>query len=96
VPSQKCLSVFCIWNMLTRATIHPLFLSFVIYCPSYTTQWCKDCVMQQLTKLHVSTLWGHLQAYKIWYRTRYFCVATYGIPWFTVCYLQNLLYKNVN
>ena len=34
--------------------------------------------MQQLTKLHVSTPWGHLQAYKIWYRTRYFYVATVG------------------
>jgi len=40
--------------------------------------------MQLLTKLHVSTTWGHLQAYKIWYRTRYFYVAAYGIPWFTV------------
>jgi len=27
--------------------------------------------MQQLKKLHVSTPWGHLQAYKIWYHTRY-------------------------
>jgi len=25
--------------------------------------------MQQLTKLHVSTPWGHLQVYKIWYHT---------------------------
>jgi hypothetical protein len=25
--------------------------------------------MQQLTKVHVSTPWGHLQAYKIWYHT---------------------------
>jgi len=45
------------------------FLAMVIYCPSYTTQWCT--VMQQLTKLHVSTPWGHLQDYKIWYHTRY-------------------------
>jgi len=29
--------------------------------------------MQQLTKLHVSTHWGHLQAYEIWYHTRYIC-----------------------
>jgi len=29
--------------------------------------------MQQLTKLHVSTAWGHLQAYKIWYHTKYIC-----------------------
>jgi len=27
----------------------------------------------QLTKLHVSTPWGHLQAYKIWYHTKYIC-----------------------
>jgi len=29
--------------------------------------------MQQLIKLHVSTPWGHLQAYKKWYHTRYIC-----------------------
>jgi len=29
--------------------------------------------MQRLIKLHVSTPWGHLQAYKIWYHTRYIC-----------------------
>jgi len=29
--------------------------------------------MQQLVQLHVSTVWGHLQAYKIWYHTRYIC-----------------------
>ena len=29
--------------------------------------------MQLTTKLHVSTPWGHLQAYKIWCRTRYVC-----------------------
>jgi len=46
---------------------------FIIYCPSYTTQWCKVKIMQQLTKLHVSTPWGHLQVYKIWYHTRYNC-----------------------
>jgi hypothetical protein len=27
--------------------------------------------MRQLIKLHVSTPWGHLQAYKIWYHTGY-------------------------
>ena len=30
-------------------------------------------IMQQLIKLHVSTPWGHLQVYKIWYHTRYIC-----------------------
>jgi len=29
--------------------------------------------MQQLTKLHVSTPLGHLQAYNAWYHTRYAC-----------------------
>ena len=29
--------------------------------------------MQQLIKLPISTPWGHLQAYKIWYHTRYIC-----------------------
>ena len=42
---------------------------FIIYCPSYTTQWRKVKIMQQLIKLHVSTPWGQLQAYKIWYHT---------------------------
>ena len=60
------------------------YKNFVIYCPSYTTQRCEDWVMQQLTKLHVSTTWGHLQACKIWYNTMYFYVITYEIPWFRV------------
>jgi len=56
----------------TNAQLRVRYKHVVIYCPSCTTQWCKDWVMQQLTKLHVSTPWGHLQAYKIWYHTRYF------------------------
>jgi len=51
---------------------HKIFLS-IIYCPPYTTQWCKVKIMEQLIQLHVSTPWGHLQAYKIWYHTRYIC-----------------------
>ena len=54
---------------------HPVvpIYQFNIYCPPYTTQWCKVKIMHQLIQLHVSTPWGHLQAYKIWYHTRYIC-----------------------
>ena len=38
----------------------------------------------QLMKLHVSTPWGHLQAYKIRIIQGTYEVVTYGIPWFTV------------
>ena len=30
----------------------------------------KYGTIQGTSVLHVSTLWGHLQAYKIWYHTR--------------------------
>jgi len=39
----------------------------------------------QLMKLHVSTPWGHLQAYKILIIQGTSEVVTYGIPWFTLC-----------
>jgi len=54
---------------------HPVvpIKQFNIYCPPYTTQWCKVKLMQQLIQLHVSTPWSHLQAYKIWYHARYIC-----------------------
>ena len=32
-----------------------------------------NSAFERLKKLHVSTPWGHLQAYKIWYHTRYVC-----------------------
>jgi len=43
----------------------------------------KLCYIQ-LMKLHVSTPWGHLQAYKIRIIQGTYEVVTYGIPWFTV------------
>jgi len=55
-----------------------------IYCLSYTTHSCKVRIMQLTPKLHVSTPWGHLQAYKICVVQGTFVNATYGIPWFTV------------
>jgi len=68
-----------------------------IYCPSHTTQCCKVRIMQLTPKLHVSTPWGHLQAYKIWYHSRYVCkcylrdpvVAFTNVP----CTVQHIFYK---
>ena len=42
--------------------------------------------MQQLIQLHVSTPWDHLQAYKIWYHTRYIC-------YYLQMYLATMFYK---
>jgi len=53
--------------------------------------------MQQLTKLHVSTPWGHLQTYKIWCRPKYIYFyylrepAVYSTLVLKIWYIKNII-----
>ena len=55
----------------------------MLFIVRLTEQYDVKLCYIQLMKLHVSTPWGHLQAYKIIIQGTYE-VVTYGIPWFTV------------
>jgi len=41
------------------------FFWYILLDRCYTTMWCNVYIMQLTTELHVSTLQGHHQAYKL-------------------------------
>jgi len=67
---------------------------FVIYFPSYTTQWCKDWVIQQLTKLHEPLgaifrliKYGIVQGTSMWLP-----MGSRGLQYasYKICYIKNV------
>jgi len=52
-----------------------------------------------IIKLHVSTPWGHLQAYKIWYHTKIYTEQTSKQPMNGITYgslIQDAIQKSIN
>ena len=61
----------------------------MLFIVCLTQQYDVKLSYAQLIKLHVSTPWGHLQAYKIQIIQDTSEVVTYRIPWFTVQHNAN-------
>ena len=55
------------WHLINSYRVHSIAYHFqyVLFDRRYTTMWCNVYITQLTTELHVSTLQGHHQAYKI-------------------------------